>query len=150
MDAGLLTEERVRALVPEKIFRRGDRYCESGAVLELARRGEVLHALVAGSREEPYMVQVTTRGDRILARCDCPYVEGWGEWCKHVVAVLLAAARHRGPISVQPTVRELLAPVDRPALERIVALLVDRIPRSYHLVEELVERERRRSPPADQ
>jgi uncharacterized Zn finger protein len=55
-------------------------------------------------------VRVVARGDRVLARCDCPYAEDWGEWCEHVVAVLLALARGRVTVDEQPTVRELLAP----------------------------------------
>lgn len=150
MNVELLTEARVRALVPEKIFRRGDAYCEQGAVLELARRNEVLRAAVAGSMDEPYEVQVTIRGDRILARCDCPYAEEWGGWCKHIVAVMLAVARRRIPIQEQPTVRALLAGLGRGEVERLVEALVEQAPRLYDLVRDRAERRREHPPRARQ
>ena len=134
MDLGLLTEPHVRALAAERIVARGDAYCRRGAVLHLALRGDVLHAEVAGTADEPYAVRLTTRGDRILARCDCPYAEEWGEWCKHAVAAALAVARGTLPVERQPTVRELVAPLDRAALVRVLDALVEHDPRVYDAV----------------
>lgn len=131
MDLDLLTEPHVRALAAEKIVARGDAYCRRGAVLHLALRGDVLHAEVAGTADEPYAVRVTTRGDRILVRCDCPYAEEWGTWCKHAVAATLAVARGTLPIEQEPTVRELLAPLDRDALVRLVEAVVELDPLIY-------------------
>ena len=139
MDQSLLTEARLRALVPERIFQRGEAYCRRGAVLELARRGDVLHASVEGSGEFPYRVRVTTRGDRIIAHCDCPYVDEWGEWCKHIVAVMLAVVRHRGEIVVQPTVQALVQPLDRASLEQLVESLVELDSRLYDVLRATLE-----------
>lgn len=132
----VLGEAQIRAAVPEKTFLRGDAYCEQGSVLSVARRGERIHAAVAGSEAEPYQVQVTARGDRVLASCDCPYAEEWGEWCKHIVAVLLALARGRTEVEEQPTVRELLAPLDRRRVEEVVEALVEETPHLYEVVRE--------------
>jgi len=144
MDLDLLTEPRIRALAPERIFLRADAYCRRGAVLRVALRGDDLHAEVAGSADEPYAVRITTRGDRIVARCDCPYAEEWGERCKHVVAVALAVARHRIEIESEPTVRELLAPLDRRSLARLVETLVEGDDRLYLAVRAMVEARRPR------
>lgn len=134
MDLDLLTEPHVRALAAEKIVARGDAYCRRGAVLRLALRGDVLHAEVAGTADAPYAVRVTTRGDRILVRCDCPYAEDWGTWCKHAVAAALAVARGTVPIEQEPTVRELLAPLERDALVRLLDAIVEFDPRLYDAV----------------
>lgn len=131
MDLALLTEPHVRALAAEKIFLRGDAYCRRGAVLRLALRGDVLHAEVAGTADEPYAVRITTRGDRILARCDCPYAEEWGEWCKHAVAVALAVARGTLPVEDEPTVRDLVGPLDRAALVQLLEAIVELDPPIY-------------------
>ena len=139
MDLDLLTEPHVRALAAEKIVARGDAYCRRGAVLRLVLRGDVLHAEVAGTADEPYAVRVTTRGDRILVRCDCPYAEEWGTWCKHAVAAALAVARGTVPIERQPTVGELLAPLDREALVRLVDAMVEYDPWLYDAVWSWVE-----------
>ncbi len=140
MDLDLLTEPHVRALAAEKIFTRGDAYCRRGAVLALALRGDVLLGAVEGTADEPYTVRIATRGDRILARCDCPYAEEWGVWCKHAVAVALAVARGT-EVERQPTVAELLAPLDRAALARLVEELVEQEPWLYGAVWESAERE---------
>jgi uncharacterized Zn finger protein len=134
VDEDLLTEACARALVPEKVFRRGEAYCRQGAVLELARRGDVLHAVVAGSMDEPYHVRVTTRGDRIIACCTCPYADEWEGWCKHIVAVVLAKARRCMRVVEQPTVRALLGPLDREAMEHLLETLVEREPWLYEEV----------------
>ena len=130
----VLDEAYVRSAVPEQIFLRGEAYCARGAVLSLARRGGRVHAEVEGSREAPYRVHAWARGDRVVAGCDGPYAEDRGEWCKHVVAVLLALVRHRLPVEEQPTVHELLAGRDRHAVERLVERLVEAEPWLYDAV----------------
>lgn len=130
-DTGPLSEAGIRALADDRIFARGDGYCARGNVLELARRGEVLHALVAGHRDDPYHVQVLVRGDRILARCDCPYAGEWGECCKHMVAALLAFVRGTVECVEQPTVSALLSPLPRAALEALIERMVDLDPWLY-------------------
>ena len=140
MDDQLLTEARVRALVPDRIFRRGESYCARGQVLSIVRRGDVVHAFVQGREDEPYTVELTTRGDRILARCSCPYAQESDSWCKHVVAVMIGVIRHDGPIMEQPTLDSLLGPLDRQALESVVERLVEQDARLYGLVRLMAER----------
>jgi uncharacterized Zn finger protein len=127
-----LTERTVEHLVDPRIHARGVRYARDGAVVEIAWRGEVLHAAVQGSEDEPYQVAVEARGDRLAVECECPYFEDQGgAWCKHIVATLLVALAARGAIPSQPTVAELLAPLDRDALAWLVEHLVELDPGLY-------------------
>jgi uncharacterized Zn finger protein len=139
-----LTEDALRGLVPPKIFARGDDYWERGTVVEIAWRGDVLHADVQGSDYDPYHIVVEARGDRLTAACDCPYMDEWGEgaWCKHVVAALLFALRSGEYVSQHPTVAELLATLDRDALVRLVETLVETAPGLYDVVAEAAEHDR--------
>jgi uncharacterized Zn finger protein len=131
---GGLTERALHALVPPQIHERGERYYERGAVIEIAWRGDVLHADVEGSEIDPYHVVVRARGDRLTATCDCPYAEEWGEWCKHVVATLLVVLRDGDTIPQRPTLAELLAPMDRAALAELVEAMVDAAPGLYDAI----------------
>lgn len=128
---GGLTESALRRLVPARIFERGVGYLESGAVLEAAWRGDELHAAVQGSEMEPYRVVAEARGDRVTAACDCPYGDEWGDWCKHIVAMLLLAVRDAAAIPRLASTRELVARLDRDALARLVETLVELDPELY-------------------
>ena len=132
---GGLTERALAALVPPQVHKRGVDYCRRGAVVDIAWRGDVLHAAVQGSDYEPYRVMARARGDRIEATCDCPYGEEWGGWCKHVVATLLVAIRGGDDVPTRPTIPELVAPLDRQALVRVLEEMVAEAPELYELVE---------------
>ncbi len=74
---------------------RGVRYAAEGrAVVVDAGRGWAIGE-VQGTRPAPYLVEVTwqdgPRGLRISDHCDCPL----GGRCKHAVALILSAMRHR-------------------------------------------------------
>lgn len=70
-------------------FSEGQDYHEQGAVVSLARRGNVLEARVEGSQPRPYHVRIAAGAHGIRdATCTCPYRRS--TWCKHVVAALLA------------------------------------------------------------
>ena len=132
---GGLTERALASLVPPQVHKRGVDYCRRGAVVDIAWRGEMLHAAVQGSEYEPYRVTVRMRGDRLDAACDCPYGEQWGGLCKHVVATLLVAIRGGDEVPTRPTIPELVAPLDREAIVRVLAEMVVEAPELYELVE---------------
>jgi uncharacterized Zn finger protein len=83
-----LTFDDLRVWAGEKIFGRGRDYVDR--VLQLSRTADnALAAWVSGSDE--YATMVRRNGESEFDfNCTCPY-DGWGP-CKHVVAVLLAAA----------------------------------------------------------
>lgn len=125
----MLTETEIREYAAPQVFRRGEEYHRRGAVESLVRRGDTVHAEVQGSDYEPYHVAVTlSPGEEPEATCTCPYE--WGGWCKHIVALLLAACRV-GEIEERPPVEDLLAPLDRDRLAALLAQLVRRRPELY-------------------
>lgn len=67
-----------------------------GAVRLLASSAKQINGDVRGTGWMPYRVEaVHDESGDILARCDCPY-DGDG-WCKHIVALLLAACAEGEP-----------------------------------------------------
>lgn len=123
----MLTEQAIRALTNPQSFARGAEYCDAGMVLQLIRRGPLLTASVSGSGPRPYQVAITFDGDRLLsATCDCPY--DWGDHCKHVVAVLLAALRQPEQVEARPTIEDLLSGLDADALRKLLIDLVAQHP----------------------
>jgi len=83
-----LTESEIRAWSGEPSFSRGEQYFRQGAILDPRRAGLTLKAHCAGSRPEPYRVQVTLGSKGVVAgECSCPV--GAGGHCKHAVALLL-------------------------------------------------------------
>lgn len=105
-----ITLPQIRALAAPAVFRRGVDYQRDGAVVELtATASGTLWARVQGTEALPYTVSVSPVGPAgLLWECTCPFFEGSGEICKHVVAVLLEwiARRERGTarrlVSVPP------------------------------------------------
>lgn len=72
----------------ENIIKRGETYYRKGKVINFSVDGTRRTATVLGNDE--YEVELTFRPDGALsdAICNCPYAEQ-GEYCKHMVAVLL-------------------------------------------------------------
>jgi len=86
----VLREAYIRRYASSRSFERGRDYLRSGAVSLLANDARQIKGEVQGSGSEPYGVDaVYDESGDLLARCDCPYDRGG--WCKHIVAVLLAA-----------------------------------------------------------
>lgn len=73
------------------IAARGANYARTGQVLQLHVEGSELRAIVKGSRDALYHVELTL-GARTSAFCDCPFTETSTLWCKHVIATLYVAA----------------------------------------------------------
>ncbi len=141
-----LSEEALRATVPEPIVGRGARYAAAGAVEAVALRGRVLDAAVQGSEERPYHVTAhrVPRGrsaGALVSACTCPYMEGAASddqatWCKHVVAALLVALADPQAVARQPPVSALVEPLDRAALVRLQEAVLARAPDLYAIVAE--------------
>jgi hypothetical protein len=85
----------LRALAGEKVFARGAEYHRDGLVEILALEPGRILAQVSGN--EDYRTVLTGRGTQIGGECSCPAIEEWG-FCKHIVAVALAANAMRGDV----------------------------------------------------
>ena len=123
----MVDEDRIRDYSSPESFRKGEAYYRQGAVLSLTRRGDELHADVAGSDLAPYKVRVFfDEAGFTDATCSCPY--DWGGWCKHIVAVLLARARNPEAVRDLPALEETLSGLDRDQLRELLLKLAERDP----------------------
>ncbi len=134
-----LDENAIRARAASKVFARGQEYCRAGAVLSLARSGNTLHAQIAGDDEEPYDVVILwpASGNLVQAECNCLYAEEWEGWCKHIVAVLLAYSAAASVVEQKP-LEDLLASLDRLALQRLVLALAHDNTTIYQAIAQLL------------
>ena len=116
-----LTEAMVRQHAADS-FSRGQEYDRQGAVVSLVRRGDTLGAEVEGSAPMPYRVVVTfDAGGVAAATCSCPYASsGYGSWCKHIVAALLTYINAPEQVEERPPLADLLADLDRAALQDLL------------------------------
>jgi uncharacterized Zn finger protein len=131
-----LSEASIRQQATSQSFSRGENYYWDGAVLSLIRRGNVVHAEVAGSQYQPYRVKVTgDEGGVTNAFCSCPY--DWGGWCKHIVAVLLTCLREPDRIEERPTLDEQLADLDR---EQLLDVLLRLAANDAYIADEIERR----------
>jgi SWIM zinc finger len=85
-----ISRDGLIALAGERVFKRGEEYFAWGRVRTLAKSGGALHAIVDGAQS--YQVSLQTMNSRIGHECTCP-VGRSGGFCKHCVAVCLAAMR---------------------------------------------------------
>lgn len=118
------TEADIRAGAASQSYQRGAQYYRDGYVSKLARRGNQLTAQVEGSTLPYYQVSVTLAdaGGIADASCTCPY--DWGGYCKHIVAVLLAALQG-ADVVVKPDLEALLAPLTEKQLRRVLQALAE-------------------------
>src|SRR5215470_8267284 len=107
-----LSEATIRANTSPDSFSRGRSYFDSGAVVDMALRGNTLQGQVEGSQYTPYRVNISfDQGGVTAASCTCPYDSGG--WCKHIVAVLLTCLYEGEDVETRPALDEILAELDR-------------------------------------
>jgi uncharacterized Zn finger protein len=129
-----LSEATIRASSTPDSFSRGYSYFESGAVADVALRGNTLQGQVEGSQYTPYRVNLSFGPSGVTsASCTCPY--DWGGWCKHIVAVLLTCLHEGEDIETRPALDELLADLDRAQLQGLLLGLTERNPELADAVE---------------
>lgn len=122
-----LTEAMIRRLTSAQSFSRGKEYYQAGAVSDLTRRGNTLRAEVEGSSYEPYQVTITLDAGGVAeATCTCPY--DWGDYCKHIVAVLLTYVHKAHAIAEQRPVDKLLAGLGQDELRELLSKLLSEHP----------------------
>lgn len=105
------SEGDMKAAAGSTSFSRGEEYV--GAVSGLDIGDGTIRADVAG-RETYRVTLVVTPQTRVTGACDCPYGAD-GNFCKHCVAVGLAALRHASPTEPRPSAEADTAPAPRPA-----------------------------------
>ena len=144
-----LSESTLRNHASAESMRRGEAYYSAGAVRAVWLRGEqqgagrlpvggpvvgVLQADVQGSDVEPYRVEITLDNAGVReAHCSCRY--SWGEWCKHIVAVLLTVLREAEQVAVRPPLEELLVDLDAAKLRELLLALAGRDPALVEAIE---------------
>jgi uncharacterized Zn finger protein len=140
------TETDIRAGASAQSFHRGMSYYNDGAVLEIIRRDAVITAEVEGSDYEPYEVTVKLGADGGIdyAACTCPY--DYGGYCKHIVAVLLAALNDAESIEEKPDLQTLLNGLNEAQLRQLIVNVVTENPRLVAAIEYEVNSLRRASP----
>jgi uncharacterized Zn finger protein len=115
----MITEASIRNSTNLQSYSRGEEYCDEGMVISIVRRGDAVLGEVLGSAPTPYHVSIVlARDDVVSATCTCPY--DWGDYCKHIVAVLLATIREPEQIEERVDLDTLLADVDADTLRRLI------------------------------
>ena len=129
-----LTETDIRQVASSSSFERGYSYYHNGYVSSVVQRGEQLTAEVEGSQYRPYQVQVTLKdGGVASAGCSCPY--DWGDYCKHIVAVLLYYVHETADIETKPEVTDLLANLTEAQLRQLLINLTQAQPELLETIE---------------
>ena len=99
----MFTKADLEALVPRKIFDRGEGYYWGNVVGRITQKGDTYKAKVRGT--EPYRVELTVQpSGPPEIYCDCPY--DYGNVCKHGIALGLAVldllGEGDGPVTPPP------------------------------------------------
>jgi uncharacterized Zn finger protein len=115
----LLREEQIARQMSSRIYSRALELYRKGAVENLVLRGRRLNAQVQGFHEPFYTVTIDFDEQGVRqATCTCAYE--YGDWCKHIGAVLLTCVRASEKIVHLPHIEEVLEPLDTAALRRVL------------------------------
>jgi uncharacterized Zn finger protein len=114
-----LREEQIARQMSSRIYSRALELYRKGAVKSLVLRGKRLTAQVEGFHDPFYTVVIDFDEQGVQqASCTCAYE--YGDWCKHIGAVLLTCVRAPEKIAQQPPIEEVLEPLDTAALRRVL------------------------------
>jgi len=124
----LLREEQIARQMSSRIYSRALELYRKGAVENLVLRGGRLNAQVQGFHEPFYTVTIDFDEQGVRqATCTCAY--DYGDWCKHIGAVLLACIRAPEKIVQMPPIEEVLEPLDAAALRCVLLELASEDPK---------------------
>jgi uncharacterized Zn finger protein len=127
---GHLTEQDIQAQTDDGSFSRGRSYARQGRIHDTVLRGDVIEALCDGSGYLPYVVHAR------LARpgeagpnpkdfsCTCPR----GDFCKHIVALLLTWVGDPARFVERPSVATAIAGKSPEELAALVQEMIRRYP----------------------
>ena len=134
---------KLRGHFAPHIFERGRAYQESGDVLNLTLRGNLLLASVQGSDVQPYHVTLElAEDDWVTATCSCPYGENFGDYCKHIAAVVLEFHHRPDNVVSETGITDLLAPLDADTLRGALTFLLRDRPEALDGLELYLQKER--------
>jgi uncharacterized Zn finger protein len=123
-----LREEQIARQISSRIYSRALELYRKDAVENLVLRGTRLTAQVQGFHEPFYIVTIDLDEQGVRqATCTCAY--DYGDWCKHIGAVLLACIRAPEKIVQMPPIEEVLEPLDAAALRRVLLELASEDPK---------------------
>ena len=105
-------------------FARGEAYFQDGQVDILSIDARSVLAQVTGT--EHYRTQLTGHGKKFDGECSCPAFGDWG-FCKHLVAVALAANAAGGDAAIQgtSTLDRIRNHLTAQGVDTLVAMIVD-------------------------
>ncbi len=127
MSIPALNEATIRRHATPESLAQGEAYYQTGAVVDVIQRDQVLQALVEGSEARPYRVTLRFDGGGLTStHCTCPY--SFGGWCKHIVATLFICLRQPETIEERPTLEHLLNRLTWQQLQGLVQALVAKQP----------------------
>src|SRR5712692_9004454 len=126
-----ITEEDVRDFVGEGSFQRGQKYFRDDRIFDTRRAGMTLKAKCEGSRSTPYRVEVTFDNTGIAdTDCSCPV----GDYCKHVVALLLTWLAEPDEFIEQQDIDILLQQCEKDELITLIKQMLRREPDLEYLL----------------
>jgi uncharacterized Zn finger protein len=115
----LLREEQIARQMSSRIYSRALELYRKGAVKSLVLRGKRLTAQVEGFYD-PFYTVVIDFDEQGVQRASCTCAYEYGDWCKHIGAVLLTCVRAPEKIVQMPPIEEVLEPLDTAALRRVL------------------------------
>jgi uncharacterized Zn finger protein len=120
-----ITEGALRSRSSPESYSRGQKLVKAGAIFDACRRGSLLIGRCDGNEEAFYEVRLRWADGGIReASCSCPYE--YGGYCKHIVALGLAYVRTPNIFLEQKDVKELLEPLGKKELVKLIAGLTER------------------------
>ncbi|MGB7537957.1 MAG: SWIM zinc finger family protein [Anaerolineales bacterium] len=129
-----ITEAALRSRSSPESFSRGQKLFKTGAIFDAYRRGELIGGNCEGESEPFYRLRIRLSGGGIReASCSCPY--DYGGYCKHIIALALANIQTPDIFLVQKDVDELLEPLNKKKLVKLIARLTDTDPDAYTWLE---------------
>jgi len=122
-----MSEAEIRLHAAPGALARGERFAQSGAVLELVLRGSLLTARVEDSADVPCSVSVSFDSRSVLS-VSCTCGQRQDGWCAHAVAVLQVAINEPDEIEERPVLDTLLEGLDRDQLQVLLLRLAGHFP----------------------
>lgn len=114
--------EAVRELAGDKVFARGQAYHRNGQVEIVQVDGRRVLAQVEGT--EDYRTELTGGGSDIGGQCSCPAFDD-SDFCKHMVAVALAANDENGERADDGAVDRIRAHLRAQEIETLIDMIFD-------------------------